>query len=145
MFESLSLDISQQNSSSLKYCGKPEESGDTVINIFHLVTALGHIIAFPLAVYIFKHMWNNVFPAGEVTISASDCSCFFTIQLTSVSLLSGSYRNPFGIPATIFLILCFTIQHGFWSGIGIGCPGTWLSHHTGGVKKRVDMALWDMV
>jgi len=33
-----------------------------------------------------------------------------------------------------------------WSGIGIGCPGRWLSHHPWrSLKKGVDVALQDMV
>jgi len=33
-----------------------------------------------------------------------------------------------------------------WSDIGIGCPGRWLSPHPWRCsKKRIDMALWDMV
>jgi len=31
-----------------------------------------------------------------------------------------------------------------WSGLGTGCPSRWWSNH-GGVKKRVDMALQDMI
>jgi len=33
-----------------------------------------------------------------------------------------------------------------WSGIGTGCPGKWLESPSLEVfKKRVDVALWDMV
>jgi len=33
-----------------------------------------------------------------------------------------------------------------WLNIGISCPGKWWSHHPWrGSKKRVDMALQDMV